>query len=191
VLLITYGIVGTYTAAGLLSIIIYSAVRSDSGSGDVKFVVVLVAETVLAFLIATLLYAYDYFLASTSQALTERREHHGEKSRSIRATLRTVGNLVLTDVELLRRRNALTKHLQRLETALGHSHGGGVGSREGGWQHPRDPESEAELDHAVDALNAVGGRLASADPAELPPLLDEMERLTAALDSAADRLQLT
>ena len=189
VLVISYYIVGIYTAVGLVSIILYSVGRSESGSGDRSFMAILMAETVLAFVIVVLLYAYDFFIASTSQAQMERREHHAGESRSVRASLAALGNLTLSDPPLLQRREALVKKLQKAETALAHSHGGGIGSREGGWQHPADPAAEQAVDEAVNGLGYVSSKLAA--PAEVAQTLAEMDGLANQLQSALDRLQLT
>lgn len=190
ILMISYGVVVGYTALGLVSIIGYALIRDDAGAGDGRFTAVLTAETVLAFVILTLLYAHDFFLGSVSAAVTKRRDHHAAEGRSVRSVLSVLQNLTLSDPDLLARRDALVKRLQSLETALGHSHGGGLGSREEGWQHPRDPAAEQMVDDAVGGLNATAAHLASAGPEAVGPDLEVMERFAAQLRDAADRLQL-
>ena len=190
ILIVSFGVVGIYAAIGLLSIIVYNVLRDSAGSDDSRFVAVLVAETVIAFIIVTLLYAYDFFIASASQALIDAREHHAAGGRSIRSVLGALKSLQLAEPELLQGCERLTKKLQRLETALAHSHGGGVGSREAGWQHPRDPNTEAMVDNTVGGLNAAGARLTAMGAEGAATAIEEMDRLAAQLESALDSLQL-
>jgi hypothetical protein len=189
ILLITYGVLGAYAVLGLVSIIGYSAIRDGDGSGDSSFVAILIAETVLAFIAVAIFYAYDFYVASSSQELLGRREHHAVKSRSLKGALVVLNELVLTDAGLLQRRDVLVKKLRAFETALGHSHGGGVGSREGGWQHPLDPGADQAIDDSVSKLNSVSGRMVS-EGADVAQLIAEMERTATGLHSALNSLQL-
>jgi hypothetical protein len=191
VLLITYGVVFVYAGVGLTSIILYSVVRPETGAGDRSFLAILLAETVLAFIIVTIFYAYDLFLASASETMIRARDHDLDSSRTVRGILAALSDLVLSNEDLLARRERLVKKLSKAETALAHSHGGGVGSREGGWQHPDDSEAVAAADDAIRGLDGTSTLLAGEDEEGLARRFDDLERLTARLADALRRMELT
>jgi hypothetical protein len=179
-----------YAASGLIATVVYLALRSKNGSSDGKFLAVFLLITLLWFIIVAVLYAQDLFSQDTARAVNEKRADHDRRARSLRTTLSKI-RAVRTDDDNLRARLAvLAKRLEGAETALAHSHGGGVGSWETGKAHPWSPEDDRVLTECIDKIGDVADRISLSDQQELGASVSEMETCAARLSSKVDALDL-
>ena len=190
ILAITYVMVLLYAASGLIATVVYLALRSKSGSGDGKFLAVFLLITLLWFIIVAVLYAQDLFSQDTTRAVTEKRADHDRRARSLKTTLSKI-RAVRTDDDNLRARLAvLAKRLEGAETALAHSHGGGVGSWETGKAHPLSPEDDKVLAECIDNIGEIADRIPLRDLEEVGAAISEMETCATRLSSKVDALDL-
>ena len=179
-------IVAAYLAVGLVTILIYWAVRDSENPPDKVFAAIFGAITVAFFILAGLVRTWDLYFQGMERPVMERRAEHARKARSLAPLMARIRALPLEgDDRVLADR--MVKRLETAETALKHSHGGGLGSHEGGAQHVVDPAAEADMDARIDDLDGVVAQLESggvdADGlAKLESVARSVEALVTALD---------
>lgn len=179
-----------YALVGAASIAVYSLIPGHTGDTDRTFVALMIAELVVAFIVAAVVYGHDLSMRSTITPVLEKRRQHAAKARSIEGVLAALAAAPLTADALRLRRETLTKKLQALNVALAHSHGGGVGSKEAGLAHPDDPAAEETLDATLAEMMRAAMTLLAADAAAAETTLAALERLAAQVQAAVDALDL-
>jgi hypothetical protein len=178
-------IVVIYAVVGFVSIGAYSLLRRDDQHEGWLWAALL-AETALAFLVCGSFWgAAEVVAAAEAPALARRAEHAG-LARQVREAVVRLRALTTQDPVEMRKADALVKRLEAIESALAHSQGGGVGSREGGGSRPSDPSVEQDLASAAQMVAADAASLGSGTDTGVA--LDRIAAGTERLRSAVDRL---
>lgn len=150
---IVYALIGIYAIVGIISIIIFRLFfYQEDGAGDASFGAVLAIETVAFFSIALLVYVYDLHTQASEKPATENKEKHRKAGVSLDAVIGQIKTIKLEDDKLSERLRQLTKHLEGSSTSLKHSHGGGVGSWEGGKQNSVSETLANDIQEQTDKL---------------------------------------
>ena len=179
--LVIYGFVGA------ASIMIYSLIRDANDPADKAFAAVLMIETALAFLFVLLLRSWDLFFQAGQPPIAARRKEHRARGLTLQPLLGRLRTLTCPDPAQGVRLDKIVKRLDVVQSALLHSHGGGVGSREAGRTHALDPAVESEMSAVLTQLdNAVGG-LRDGDGveqriAEIESLVEHLQGFVSALE---------
>jgi len=187
-LVASWGVLVIYGLIGLISIIIYSLVRDAEDPADKFFAAIMMIETAIAFVLVLATRSWDIFFQAGQAAVAEKREEHRAKSVSLKTVLIQLASVQRADPEQGIRLDKITKRLEGVEATLTHSHGGGVGSREGGRTAAIDPAIEGQLDSALLQLEGAVVGISSGDNQE--QRLSEIEALTARLQGFISALQL-
>jgi hypothetical protein len=182
VVLVIYGFVG----AG--SIIIYALIRNADDPGDKAFVAVLMIETGVAFLLVLLLRSWDLFFQAGQPHIGARREEHRAKGMTLQPVLARLRTLTCPDPGRALRLDRVAKRLEVVQSALVHSHGGGVGSREAGPSTLLDPAIESEVAAVLLQLQEAAMSLDDSDSGE--QRIAQIESLAERLQGFVSRLQL-
>jgi hypothetical protein len=203
---VSYAVLTAYALAGLIAIVVYSFVRDDQNPKDGAFSGVLILLTVLAVCAVVIVYAYDLFFHVQMEPVLAKRQEHSKQGTTIAEAIRALSNTDAPNSELLVRRGKLVKRLEAMETALSHSHGGGIGSEametalshshgggigsiEGWRTHADDPDAERKLRSTAARLDELAHELPS-EPEAYAAALSEIEKTTQVLEGAIARLSL-
>ena len=183
-------LLGFYAVVEILSIIVYSSMRDHTSNSDVRFLAVLILETVVFFIVGAALACYDKSERVAEQPALARREMDSDAASSIREALDALRRFNPTDSQVMRRAEILSKRLYGAQTALEHSHGGGLGS----YEQPVSPESgdatRRETAELVAALCGESAGLASHAPSEAIRSLTAMEEHVVRLENIVRKLGL-
>jgi hypothetical protein len=148
---ISWGVLATYFLVGVVCIIFYGLARDPKNPHDVGFSAILGFLAVVAFIIAQFIRAYDLFFQAGTQEALVRRESHVVKARTLKSLLARMRQ-VNWQPEALGRVEKILKRIERVETALAHSHGGGMGSFEQVTQHADDPALDSQINELLATL---------------------------------------
>jgi hypothetical protein len=177
---VSWVVLVVYAVVGVASIIIYSAIRDADRPADKAFGAVLMIETAVAFLLVLLFRSWDLFFQAGQPPIALRREEHRAKGLTLQPLLVRLRAVNWGEPVLAVRADKVLKRLDVVQSALMHSHGGGIGTREAGQTHIIDPVAEngiqgalAEFESAVAALEAG----------------TDIERQVVQVESIAGRLQ--
>ena len=177
-----------YAFVGAGSIVVYSLIRNADDPGDKAFAAVLMIETTLAFLLVLLLRSWDLFFQAGQPPIVARREEHRAKGLTLEPVLGRLRTLKRSDPTEGVRIDRIVKRLEVVQSALVHSHGGGVGSREAGDTHSLDPAIEGEMSAVLVQLQDAARALESGDGEGRR--VAEIESLAVRLQSLISVLQL-
>jgi hypothetical protein len=184
---ILVGTVVVYAIGGFVTIGAYALLRDGDENANWLWAALLV-ETALIFVAAGAFWGTADAIANSEAPILQRRADHAATGRMVRDAASRLRGVTLSDDDQMVRADQLVKRLDALATALTHSHGGGIGSREGGMQQPVDPGAEQDLAAAAQALAADSARLTPG--AEVAPTLERLHAEADRLRSAAARLGL-
>ena len=187
---IVYGMVGAYAVVGFISILLCSALRQPAGGSDHLFLGILAAETVLAFVIAALIYGYEIQAQVQARPSSQSRTLHAEYASSLKTAIHALHNVSLNDSEQNRSLAILVKKLERIGASLDHSHGGGIGSREGGFAAERTKELDPTIAEMVTQIVEAAAGLPPRGGADMQERLARMNDMAANLDATLDRIGL-
>ena len=187
---ITYGIVGLFAVTGFISIVIYWAIRGSDGTKDGSFIAILLGIMIFWFIIAALIYTFDLHTQAVSQPVKEKRVEHRENARSIKPILTEILSLKTEDENQRKRLSLVTKKLETIDTALAHSHGGGIGSREAGHAHHTSQEQDKVITDGIMVLGRILPRLSQGTQAEKDAALAEFEQNVTRMSVAVASIDL-
>lgn len=190
ILAISYGIIGAFALSGLLSIIVYSIVRDDEGSRDGAFTAVMMALTVFWFIVAFLLYAYDLHAQAVARPAKEKRAEHKNYARSLAPLLSALRAFKTTDDGVRTRVSIALKKLESIDGALSHSHGGGIGSWEGGRQHPSPSGEDQSIQEGIGILLRLATEFSDGTATGVGAALNELEQCVERVSRALDQIEL-
>jgi len=177
-----------YAFVGTTSIIIYALIRDVDNPADHAFAAVLMIETAVAFLLVLLLRSWDLFFHASQPPIGSRREEHHAKGMTLQPLLGRLRTLNCPDPSQGVRLDKIAKRLDVVQSALIHSHGGGIGSREAGRTQALDPAVETEMSAVlVELQDAIKG-LEDGDSGE--QRVTEIESLVERLQGLLSALQL-
>jgi hypothetical protein len=181
-------VLALYVLVGSASIIIYSVIREADKPADKSFVAIFIIETALAFLLILFIRSWDLFFQSGQAPFVARREAHRIKGMTLQPLLEEMRVLRISHPDLGVRLDRITKRLEAVHSSLLHSHGGGVGSPEGGCTHVIDPAVEEKMVTIIEQMNnAIEG---SNDDVNIEHRVDDIERMTEHLQDIISSLQL-
>lgn len=189
-LAITYGIVGLFAASALSSIVIYWSIRDANGTKDGAFIAILMGIMVFWFIVAALVYAYDLHSQITARPAIQKRAEHREFARSLNPILLAVRSVKTDDDERRNRLSIITKKLEMIDVALGHSHGGGLGSWEAGRSHPVAPEQDQVIQDGIGMMGGILPRLSKGTSVDVEAALSEFEECVQRVSTAVNSLEL-
>lgn len=190
ILAISYGIIGAFAASGLLSIAAYWVLRDDEGSKDGVFTAVIMVITVFWFIVAFLLYAYDLHFQAIARPAKEKRAEHKNYSRSLAPLLSALRAFQTTDDKIRTRVSIALKKLESVDGALSHSHGGGIGSWEGGRQHPSSSGEDQALQENIENLVSLAPQLSGGATTDAGATLAELEQCVEKVSRSLDVIEL-
>ena len=175
---IVWVLIGLFAITGLLAIGVYWAIRDGEGSGDSAFAGVLIALTTGWSVIATILLSNDLRHQAVNQPVMETRAEHRRQAHSLVASLALLRGITVDDDRSRLRLDHLVKKLEMVDTALSHSHGGGVGAWESGRGADVPPGSGDDIPTAVERITGLIQRISSAAPDDFAPCLENLEEET-------------
>lgn len=177
----------TYTFVGAASIIIYALTRDINDPADKAFAAVLMVETAIAFLLVLLLRSWDLFFRAGQPPIQNIRQEHRASGLTLQPVLGRLETMARRDPTLAISFEKIAKRLNIVQSALLHSHGGGIGSREAGVANGIDPAVETEMrDRLAKLSEAVetfdGGDHDGQQIAQIESLAEQLQNSVAALD---------
>ena len=190
ILSITYGAVVGFAATSLLSILVYYYLRDDKGSSDHIFTAFLVLLTAIWFIAVFVLYANDLHSQSVSRSVTEGRETHRQFAEDLKPILVALRKVHPENYEIRKRLDAIVKNLEVVSTATSHSHGGGIGSWEGGNLHRINPEQEQIILAGIANLTGTLRLISSDSSPEWATVITQLEQSVVGLTTAVSALGL-
>lgn len=176
-----------YAVVGFLTIGVYAIAHSAKSGGEWLWAA-LIVETAVAFIAAGAFWGGAELVAAAEAPALARRAGHADLARHVREAATRLRGLSTRDPDEMKKIDSLVKRLSLVESALSHSTGGGVGSKEGGGSPSSDPAAEEELVSAAQALAADASSLAPG--AQNAASLDRIAAGADRLRSAVDRLGL-
>lgn len=186
-MMMVYIVIAIYAVLGMASILVYVGLRDENGASDPIFFAVMIVVSLIAVVLVAVVYGYELFFQGKMAPVLEKRREHAGKALDLGIVLSTLQSGRAPTDELITRRGRVAKRLEAVQTALAHSHGGGVGSYEGGRGHELDPAAERELASAAAQIEELAHSL----PAEADGYaegLAQLERLTTKMENAVTRL---
>ncbi len=178
-----------YAVVGLIIIVLYSLFRSRDGSGDSLFCLFFFGGSTLYFALLVFTYGWDRAFAKESHRINEARAEHRDFATPLSAAARRLRSLTPADPGALVRVQALVKRIDTARTALQHSHGGGVGSRE---QQARVDlaQHNAALDAAVGRVSDVSAAASAAAGEALQAAMNDLDGAVADLEARLEAARL-
>jgi hypothetical protein len=190
ILAITYGIIGAFAASGLLSIVVYWVLRDSEGSKDGAFTAAMMAITVFWFIVAVVLYAYDLHSQAVARPSKEKRAEHKNVAKSLAPLLSALRAFKTTDDSVRTRVSVALKKLESIDGAFSHSYGGGMGSWEGGRQHPSPSGEDQTLQENAGRLASLAPRFSGGIATDVGSTLTEIEQCIETVSRSLDEVEL-
>ena len=175
---IVWVLIGLFTITGFLAIVVYWVIRDGDGSGDSAFAGVLIALTTGWSIIAIILFSHDLKHQAVNQPVMATRAEHRRQAHSLVASLVLLKGITVNDNRNRVRLDHLVKKLEMIDTALSHSHGGGVGAWEDVGGGDDSPSASDDIRTAVERIVELIQRAGSTSPDDLAPCLESLEEET-------------
>lgn len=144
-----------YVIAGILAIAIYAAIPDHTKTTDLNFSLILGVITILAFLVGGGLRLRSLNLQGEMREARETRQEHLVQALTLRPVTARLRSVKWQDDDLISRSARAVKRLETIETQLAHSHGGGIGSREGGRMHANSPDFNEKMERHMMSLDLI------------------------------------
>lgn len=143
-----------YAFVGFATLSVYAVIRGGRDADGHGLWAVLLVETAMAFIAGGAFCGAADAVAGAEAPALARRAVHAELAREIRVAAARLRAMTTREPAEMKELDAVAKRLDVIESALAHSSGGGVGSREGGGSRASDPAVEEDLALATRALAA-------------------------------------
>ena len=169
---IVFGLVCLYAVGGIVGLIVYAIIRHNvEEPPDGMFAAFLIGLTLLCFLAALAITAHDLRSQAEDKPTLESRRQHKDYSKLLDKSILNLSTLAVNDSSARQVLLSLSKSLDKSNTALKHSHGGGLRDTLSG-----TPALEQELITACVELNhGVTGLMENPGDS----LIDELTKLKA------------
>ena len=186
-----YGLFTLYAVIGLGSIIAYQYLRDPEAPKDTAFAAVLLVITTGFFVFTVFVAGFDIFFQKSNASIQEVRRDHDRRARSLNASIAVFRSIDPGNSELAVEFDRTLKRLERLETNLAHSHGGGGGSWESGPDVSEHRAADMDIALALDEVTETINELNAAnESSQKRHVLESLNAVTRRLSSFVESYDL-